>query len=86
MAGFYNPAWLWGLLLIPVLVAAYYFVLKKKKQEALVFSSIAFVKSALGDKQKSRRVHLLFTIALAAIALLFIGLADPHIALDQTKA
>jgi Ca-activated chloride channel family protein len=86
MAGFYNPAWLWGLLLIPVLVAAYYFVLKRKKQEALIFSHIAFVKSALGDKQKSRRVHLLFAIALAAIALLFIGLADPHIALDQAKA
>ncbi|MDO9324614.1 MAG: BatA domain-containing protein, partial [Methanoregula sp.] len=85
MAGFYNPAWLWGLVLIPVLVAAYYFVLKKKKQEALIFSNIAFVKSALGDKQKSRRVHLLFIIALAAIALLFIGLADPHLSLDQEK-
>jgi len=86
MAGFYNPIWLWGLVLIPVLAAAYYFVLKKKKREALVFSNIAFVKSALGDKQKSRRVHLLFAIALAAIALLFVGLADPHITLDQTKA
>jgi len=85
MAGFYNPAWLWGLVLLPILVAAYYFVIKKKKQEALVFSQITFLKSALGDKQKSRRVHLLFAIALAAIALLCIGLADPHISLDQTK-
>jgi Ca-activated chloride channel family protein len=85
MAGFYNPAWLWGLLLLPVLVAAYYLVIRKKKQEALLFSQIAFVKSALGDKQKSRRVHLLFIIALAAIALMFIGLADPHISLDQEK-
>jgi Ca-activated chloride channel family protein len=85
MAGFYNPAWLWGLVLIPVLVAAYYVVLKKKKQEALIFSHIALITSALGDRQKSRRVHLLFAIALAAMALLFTGLADPHIALDQTK-
>ncbi len=85
MAGFYNPAWLWGLVLLPILVAAYYFVIKNKKQEALVFSQIAFLKSALGDKPKSRRVHLLFAIALAAIALLCIGLADPHISLDQTK-
>ncbi|MFA4825597.1 MAG: VWA domain-containing protein [Methanoregula sp.] len=85
MAGFYNPVWLWGLVLIPVLAAAYHFVLKKKKREALVFSNIAFVKSALGDKQKSRRAHLLFAIVLAAIALLFIGLADPHIPLDQAK-
>jgi len=85
MAGFYNPAWLWGLILLPVLAAAYYFVLQKKKQEALVFSNIAFIKSALGNKQKSRRVHLLFVIALAAIALLFIALADPHIPQEQAK-
>jgi len=85
MAGFYNPAWLWGLVLIPVLAAVYYFVLKKKKQEALVFSNIAFVTSALGDKRKSRRVHVLFAITLVAIALLFIGLADPHIPLEQAK-
>lgn len=40
-----------------------------------VFSNVAFVKSVLGDKQKSRRVHLLFIIALA----------DPPIALDPKK-
>ena len=83
MAGFSDPLWLWGLVLIPVLAIAYYYVVRKKKQEALIFSSLAFVKSALGDKQKSRRVHALFGLALAAIALLFIGLAHPHIPLEQ---
>jgi Ca-activated chloride channel homolog len=85
MAGFYNPAWLLGLLLIPVLAVLYLRVIRKKKQEALVFSNIAFAKSALGNRQQSRRVHILFAIALAVIALLFIGLADPHVALDQAK-
>ena len=85
MAGFYNPAWLWGLVLVPVLAAVYWYTTRKKKQEALVFSNIAFIKSALGDAKKSRRVHVLFAIALAVIALLFVGLADPHIPLEQTK-
>jgi len=85
MAGFYNPAWLWGLVLVPVLAAVYWYTTRKKKQEALVFSNIAFIKSALGDARKSRRVHVLFAIALAVIALLFVGLADPHIPLEQTK-
>jgi len=85
MAGFYNPAWLWGLVLVPVLAAMYWYTTRKKKQEALVFSNIGFIKSALGNAKKSRRVHVLFAIALAVIALLFVGLADPHIPLEQTK-
>ena len=85
MSGFYEPLWLFALLVIPVLAGIYYYVIRKKKQEAIAFSRIAFVKSALGDAQKSRRTHLLFIIALAAIGLLVIALADPHIPLEQTK-
>ena len=85
MPGFYDPVWLLGLLAIPVLVAVYFLITRKKKAEAIRFSRLAFVKSALGDVKKSRRTHLLFGIALVAIALLIIGLADPHIPLEQTK-
>jgi len=85
MAGFYNPAWLFGLLIIPVLIVAYYYALRRRKQEAVLFSNVSFVRSALGDVKKSRRTHILFAIVLVAIALLFIGLADPHIPLQQSK-
>ncbi len=85
MAGFSDPAWLLALFLVPVLAGVYLWIAKRKKQEAIRFSHLAFVKSALGDTKKSRRSHLLFGIALAAIALLIIGLADPHIPLEQTK-
>jgi Ca-activated chloride channel family protein len=85
MPGFYEPGWLLGLLLLPVLAGLYFVVMRKKKKEAIAFSNLAFVKSALGDAKKSRRTHILFVIALAAIALIFIGLADPHIPLEQTK-
>jgi Ca-activated chloride channel homolog len=85
VAGFSDPAWLWGLLILPVLVVAYYYALRKKRREALVFSQLAFVTSALGDTKKGRRVHVMFFLAVGAIALLFIGLADPHIPLDQSR-
>lgn len=85
MPGFYDPVWLLGLFAIPVLAAVYFWIMRQKKTEAIRFSRLAFVKSALGDAKKSRRTHILFVIALAAIALLFIGLADPHIPLEQTK-
>lgn len=85
MPGFYDPAWLLALVLVPVLAAIYLWVTRQKKKEAIRFSRLAFVKSALGDVKKSKRSHLLFGIALAAIACIVIGLANPHIPLEQTK-
>ncbi|WP_321506280.1 VWA domain-containing protein [uncultured Methanoregula sp.] len=85
MPGFYSPLWLSGLIIIPVLAAIYAWILKEKKNEAIVFSRLGFVKSALGDGRKSGRMHILFALTLAALALLVIGLADPHIPLEQTK-
>jgi Ca-activated chloride channel homolog len=85
MPGFYDPVWLLGLLLVPILAAVYFWITRQKKNEAIRFSRLAFVKSALGDGKKTRRTHILFVLALAALALLFIGLADPHIPLEQTK-
>ncbi|HNX17505.1 MAG TPA: VWA domain-containing protein [Methanoregula sp.] len=85
MTGFYEPVWLAALLVLPVLAGIYWYIFRKKKQEAIVFSRLAFIKSALGDAKKSRRIHILFVITLAVIGLLVIGLADPHIPLEQTK-
>jgi len=85
MPGFYDPVWLAGLILIPVLAAVYFWMMRQKKKEAIRFSRLAFVKSALGDVKKSKRSHLIFAIALLAIAFIVIGLANPHIPLEQTK-
>ncbi len=83
MPVFYDPAWLSGLFLIPALAAGYFWMLRRKKAEAIQFSRLAFVKSALGDAVKSRRSHLLAAIALLAISFIIVGLADPHIPLEQ---
>jgi Ca-activated chloride channel family protein len=85
MSGFYEPLWLLALIVIPVLAGIYFSVIRKKKQEAIAFSRIAFVKSALGDARKKRRTHILFVTALVIIGLLVLGLADPRIPLEQTK-
>ncbi len=84
MAGFSNPLWLLGLLLLPVITAGYYFAIKRKRQDALLFSQVSFVKSAMGTKTGARRRHILFILSLLAISMLFIGLADPHLPLTQT--
>lgn len=83
MPGFANPAWLLGLLLLPVMGIGYYWARKQRKQQALLFSRVPSVISALGDSRSSRRVHLLFIIPLIALGMLFIGLADPHVPLQQ---
>jgi len=85
MAGFYSPEWLLCLLILPV---CWYYIevsAKKRKQEAMVFSRVSFLKSTLGDVSKSKKPKILVILILAALGCIFIGLADPHIPLEQTK-
>lgn len=85
MAGFDDPFILFALLSIPVLFIIYKKLIMKRRKEAMKFSHIGFIKSALGDKKKSKRAEHLLHLNLAILALLIIGLANPHIPLEQTK-
>ncbi len=85
MAGFENQIILLFLLLIPVLFYLYNKVLIKKKKAAIKFSNLSYIKSALGDKKKTKRDPLLFYISIGIIVLMILGFADPHIPLEQTK-
>lgn len=85
MAGFYHPEWLVLLFTLPVLYAWYVKETKRKKQEAMVFSHIGFIKTALAGRSGSARPRILLFITLAALGCIIIGLADPHIPLEQTK-
>lgn len=85
MAGFENPALLWLLLLIPLIYYFYKKIVEKKKKEALAFSQLSFIKSALGDKKKSRRQDIIFYLNLVIILFMIIGFANPHVPLKQTK-
>lgn len=85
MAGFEDPAILAALIMIPFIIYLYVKIIQKKKKDAIKFSNIGFIKSALGDKKRSRRSEILFYLSLLALALMIIGFANPHIPLKQTK-
>ncbi|NOZ81159.1 MAG: VWA domain-containing protein [DPANN group archaeon] len=85
MAGFSDP-WVLGFLLaIPLLFILYRRVLSRKRKEAIKFSNLGFIKSALGDAKKSRRHDLLFYLALMVLVFMIIGFANPHIPLKRAK-
>lgn len=83
MTGFTDPAWLAGLLLVPSLAVLYWYLLKRRTMEAMEFSQLALARSVHGSR--TLRPHTLAALSLAAVALLFIGLAGPHIPLTQEK-
>lgn len=85
MAGFDSVQFLIALFVIPVLYFLYSKVSARKKKEAIKFSNLAFIKSAIGNKKKSRRDSWLFFLSLLVIGLMIIGFANPHIPLEQSK-
>ena len=85
MTGFDSPYILTFLLIIPLIYHLHKKARIQKKKEAIKFSNLAFIKSALGDTKKSKRDVHLFYLSLVAIGLMIIGFANPHIPQEQTK-
>jgi len=83
MTGFYQPLWLIGLLTLPVLWHLHRRAGKKKMRDALEFSRVAVARRAAGNKKGIDPRMVLFWLSLLIIALLCIGLADPHIPLES---
>ena len=85
MAGFENELILLSLLAVPAIFYLYNKVLTKKKKAAIQFSNLSYIKSAMGDKKRTRRDSLLFYLSIGVVVLIIVGFADPHIPLEQTK-
>ncbi len=85
MAGFEDPFILVFFVLLPLLYVIYIQMLKRRKKAAMKFSNLGFIKTALGDKKHSRRGEILFLLTLLSLAFMIVGLANPHIPLEQTK-
>jgi Ca-activated chloride channel family protein len=85
MPGFYHPLWLLGLLSIPVLIWYYRNSNRKIKKNALEFSQISYLKSALNDRRVSSPRHVQFGLILLAVGMIFVGLAGPHIPLEKVQ-
>jgi len=85
MAGFDTPVLLLFLFIVPIIYLIYKRFEKKKKRLAMKFSNLGFVKSALGDKKKSKRQSRLFYLTMLTIILMIIGFSGPHIPLEAKK-
>jgi Ca-activated chloride channel family protein len=85
MPGFAHPLWLLGLLAIPILAALRHRALSRRKTAALEFSHVAFLKAAAEGKRAPWRPRLLALCTLLVLSLVLVGLADPHLPLEQTR-
>ena len=81
---FANPAFLWGLSLIPLAIVWYVF--RNKKQEASVRFSDTRGFSALPKSWRAYARHLLFALKMAALALLLVALARPQSSSTSQKS
>ena len=73
---FIWPDMLWGLLLVPLLIAAYVWLLRRRKKTALRFASLSLVKEAMGKAVAWRR-HLPPALLLLATTALLLAAARP---------
>ena len=91
MAGFYHPEFLSALIAVPILWYYYWYHEKHSRRRALEFSRLSFAKAA----QQAAGPHagkiylspkkIVFFLLLLALACLIIGLAGPHIPLENDK-
>lgn len=73
---FLWPHMLWGLIVLPLLVAAYWALLRRRKKLAVQYAGLATVRQAMNGGAQFRR-HLPPLLFLAAIALLLLAVARP---------
>jgi Ca-activated chloride channel family protein len=73
---FIWPANLWALLLLPLLVTAYVWLLWRRKKNAVVWSSLGLVKTAMGPQQRWRK-HVPPLVLLLALVVLVLAAARP---------
>lgn len=82
---FEDPAWLAGLCIIPVIIVYNRRYSRRKYLQVLEFSKLSAAKAAVKGTKAGRIHRIAFTLGLLAIALIFAGLANPQIPLEQTR-
>ncbi len=70
------PLMLWGLLLLPALVAVYLWLLRQRRKSVVRFASVALLKQAMGSGPGWRR-HVPPALMLLAVAVLLLAGARP---------
>ena len=80
---FLDPYMLLLLIAVPPAYIFYRNSQKKKKAAAMAFSHLGVIRSAQKGKDLSWRMNILFYMTMAAIVLMIIGFADPHLPLEK---
>ena len=78
------PLALLGLLLVPAAVGAYLLAERRRRRQAGAFANPALLPNLLAERPGRRR-HLPPLLALAALAVLLVGLARPHATLSVPR-
>jgi len=73
---FASPGWLFGLLVLPVVVAAYVSARRRRRQRTAALATQGLVTTG-GAGRRSWRAHLPFALFLMALALLVVASARP---------
>ncbi|KRE58585.1 VWA domain-containing protein [Phycicoccus sp. Soil748] len=72
------PYVLMALLAVPLLVGVYWWQLRRRRRQAVAFSSIALIRSAL-PRQRTWRRHVPIGLVLASLALLAVAGSRPQV-------
>ena len=83
--GLVWPAFLFLLILIPLVISAYVLVLRRRKRFAAHYSSLLLIREAMPGRTSWRR-HLPFALFLLALAALILGLARPVATVNATSS
>ena len=81
---FQSPVALLGLLAIPLLVVVYVAAARKQRRAAGRFTNPALVPNLVPSSPRWRR-YVPFVLALAALTLLVVGIARPHVVRSVTR-
>ena len=78
---FYNIHFLWGLLILPILV--FYYIRKHSKQKPSLTLSSTTLFESIRLKGRTKYIHIPFILRILAIATLIIAMARPQTSLSR---
>jgi Ca-activated chloride channel family protein len=74
---FASPYWLFGLLLVPLVLGAYALWERKRRRRVAAWSTPALLPN-LVDRAPGRKRYIPLVVLLAALATMIVGVARPH--------